>query len=264
MTVIGNSFVEDEILLENRVPRRVTVVFLAGSAAVGKTAVLRELAKVAGKEAEVHLVGSTTRGTYERLGVENEKALAQMGASAIRGLQEQMFFDYLKNMRVQVDKACVEASRDAYSKRRHYVAVDRSPYDHLTYAMMTIPELSMAYIDEYLHTAEEAMDAVEGTHSFFGVKVAVDLNFCLFDYPGSWMSSSANDVHDDGFRVSTPARNYMWSLAFRSLLEDRIWAPKVPRNRRVSRFSSTDTSTPAQRARGILSTFGDYPYEQPS
>lgn len=246
MTVIGNSFMYDDAVQD---PRRVEVVFLCGSAAVGKTSVMLELAKVSSREIRVHTVGSTTRNTYKRLGIDTEKAATHLDSDKQQYLQVNIFEDYLTNLRSKVEEACLEATRDAYSHRVHIVAVDRSPFDHVTYAMLGQLNASLTSVLYSIEEADKLISDLDGLHSYFGVKTQVNFSYALFEYPAHWMFNAKHDVHDDGFRVNMSARNYAWSLALKSLIMERVSLEVGPW---YITFDSKNSLSPKLRAQEII------------
>lgn len=246
MTVIGRAFMEDDMNGKN--PRKVEVVFLVGSAAVGKTSVREELGKISSREIKVHEVMSSTRGTYARLKIKTEKDATKMNYQDRLHLQSEIYVDYLGNVRTKVEEAALEATRDAYSQRLHVVAIDRSPFDHIVYSLLDLTQQPLSNVFESLGLATKLLDHIKGIHTYFGVKVDIGINYAMFDYPQSWMLKSTKDVHDDGFRVSTSARNYVWSLALTSML--RMNSVGFDANHLT--FNSSDELTAKQRADAII------------
>jgi hypothetical protein len=217
--------------------KKLNIIFLSGAGGVGKTSVAEQIMKQCQGALSAKLVGSTTRKSYAAMDVKDEKDARLLTPEQLEALQERIFNDYCDNLLLECKNAVFEEC--------DLLIVDRSPYDHISYCLQMLPYLGKSVIDEKLERALEVLDAL--THSYSDSDQEVTLTAWFFSYPTSW---TVDESLNKWQRYAPAAKNYIWSLALRSMLytQTRNLHDAVL----INEFAEYDAATAVERASTIL------------
>jgi len=226
------------------------VVFLSGAGGVGKTSVAKLLVELAQtNHVQVLSTQSTTRLSYAKCGLENEKQCVDLDVEGQLRLQTQIFQDYKENLDNVVDVACANNIK--------LLIVDRSPLDHVSYMLQLIPSLDIHQVTTAVSAACSTLLRISrkiAEHNYVPYTIGEysslrnpQVFIWLFGYPVAWETSGAVN---DGFRHAPAARNFVWSSLLRDMTRHLV-REKI-QGIRVNEIIPMDTSTPQQRAEAIF------------
>lgn len=187
---------------------KLNILMLAGAGAVGKTALLEALEKMAGARGlRTATHKSTTRQSYAAAGIANEQ---EQNKRLDTGAESEVQALMAHQHRVMRDntEALVSAAIKANDQDKHLLIADRSPYDYSGYFMERFQkDLNLEIIDTKRREADLAMHRV--------------LEHCMFvrvihlPWPGHW---SEDTVSSDGWRADKTGKNFLWNCVVDSEL----------------------------------------------
>lgn len=170
------------------------VVFLTGSAGTGKTFVMESL-----KETQPHYTyrDSITRAFYASKGVTNEvEYFSKMDDAGRKAFQLELFDFYISNTKSFITTSANDV----------LTVIDRSPIDHLAYAVFSIPDLNKEEYDVMVSKTDEFFKWIKDQ----GITVKV----FEFKYPAPWTVSK--NISSDGFRYDPFGKTYTISALMSS------------------------------------------------
>jgi hypothetical protein len=150
-------------------------------------------------------------------------------------LQNRIFLDYCTNL--------VTCVRNAAFNNEKLLVVDRSPWDHTSYFLQQAPQLDLRAVEQRLIACQDVFETIL---TDFGDRVNVTV--WSFSYPTSW----ALDDKDSWRRHAPAAKNYVWSLSLRQMIETELRA--MTRKVQHNTFAEYDALSVADRAKKILNS----------
>lgn len=214
---------------------KLSVVILSGAGGVGKTSVVKEIEALCKDKISYSVTQSTTRASYAAMGIKDEvEALSpETSFPKWEALQNRIFQDYCNNL--------VTCVRNAVFNNERLLVVDRSPWDHTSYFLQQAPQLDLRAIEQRLIACQDTLETIL---TDFGDRVNVTV--WSFSYPTAW----ALDDKDAWRRRAPAAKNYVWSLALRQMVEVELRA--MTRKVYHNTFAEYDMRNVSQRAHKIL------------
>lgn len=221
-------------------------ILLAGAGAVGKTATVNALNTVcARRDLRFLATYSSTRETYARLGVTNERAaLAENSVAANKELQRQVFTDNANRLLNTADQAL--------RTEKQVVLADRTPYDYSAYWNTIFQSsLTLAEIDDRIKLSTACLKHMLMKDD----RITIDVWFFPFPQPFSKDTESS-----DGWRADHTGKNLAWSAHLRDQLEALKDFNRRLGTDRIRVFNIADfrgnTGTELDRANHILDVAG--------
>jgi hypothetical protein len=213
------------------------VVVLSGAGGVGKTSVVKEMENLCKDKIPFSVTKSTTRASYASMGItdETEALSPEVSFPKWEALQNRIFQDYCANL--------VTCVRNAAFNNEKLLVVDRSPWDHTSYFLQQAPQLDLRTIEQRLIACQDVFETVL---TDFGDRVNVTV--WSFSYPTSW----ALDDKDEWRRHAPAAKNYIWSLSLRQMIETELRT--MTRKVQHHTFAEYDVRSVNERAEKILSS----------
>ena len=228
---------------------KLNVVFLSGAGRVGKTSVAKRIEDIA-KEIEysvadripVSIVQSTTRASYAAMGIKDESEALSPGFAfpVWEALQNRIFSDYCDNLVLSVKKSAQNKDK--------VLIVDRTPWDYTSYFLQQAPLISMVDVEERLNKCQDTVESI--LRDFNSEDYSVSASIWSFCYPVFW---TAEDT-DTWRRHAPAAKNYIWSLALRQMVDNEIKCLSAPVTHRI--FDEYDELSVSERATKVLASIG--------
>lgn len=165
------------------------IIFLCGAGGTGKSSVTREMANLLADhkwpQFPLKVMQSTSRRTYERLGLKSETVALNSDINTQVTLQREIMVDHLAEI-----KACASVLA---GKRNPVLVVDRSPLDHLAYWLRTAVKNPEAVLNDFYTGLNEIKNCLIETGAERSLWVQ-------FQYPVPW---STDDGARDQNRLKT-------------------------------------------------------------
>lgn len=171
------------------------VVMLAGAGGTGKTSLVNRLELLL-LDKKVKKFYSTTRKTFERLGLTTERAGLLKSPEEQIALQGEVFADYYSALFQVVDQAAQEGM--------NYVLCDRSPFDYNGYVCAAIQTVSQDELDRRDAMLQNLLLSISRHHH---------TEIYLLPHAPPWAT-----VVDDGYRFNPPAKNLVWNATIHFLM----------------------------------------------
>lgn len=229
------------------------VLMFAGAGAVGKTALLEAIEKMAaarGLKTAVHK--STTRKSYAAAGIASEQEQSQRLETG-QADEIQTLMQHQHRVMRDNSEALVSAVIAANDSGKHLLLADRSPYDYSGYFYERFQQqLNLETIEAKRREADLAVHGVL-EHSEF-------LRIIHLPWPGHW---SRDTVSSDGWRADKTGKNFLWNCVVDSELGEarrRFLSRHISHDRLdIGRLSSFSERGPIE-ARAVAALGGIFPH----
>lgn len=209
-----------------------SVIFLSGVGAVGKTAVIDAIKNLV----PCTTLPSITRSVYAKYGFNKEQDYLTADESTKINLQQDIFFTYLSK------------TREVISSTKLAI-IDRSPIDHWSYFVSKNESRvnSCLYGDMVYRNMSKQREVI--CQAFFEeVCQSRKVLYVKFPFPNPWNSKDLES--SDGFRADTYRNNYEWDLILDRFLSKTV--SKLTFTLPLIVLKNDGSETPEQRAKLIL------------
>jgi hypothetical protein len=169
------------------------IIFLQGAGGTGKSSVVKELKRMY-PSGGVYTLSSSTRKTYERLGIQSETDSLVMDDETRVRLQEAVMDDWATD--IQIAACQLQDEEKEFGDR--LLIVDRGPFDRMAYWLLTMMECNPGSVDNYVSKMNKMIAWLDGLEADI-------MLFVEFPYPVAWPTQ-------DNFRTPNELQTMALSL----------------------------------------------------